>query len=561
MPRRLLTTLGTAEYQPARWYLQGHDRTHETCYAPVATVPLVPGIHDAVMLLTKEAEDNHWDRCRQQLEDLGVSARRVRVPAARTEQDIWAIFSTAVSAAEGAEGVVLDITHAFRHLPFVLSASLAYVTALRALPVGGIYYGAYEAREGDRAPLLDLGPLLALGEWAYAARSFRETGNPRWLARAVEGAARRLALGGEPLPALAGLKGALQDLQWALPTGLLLEAGFGARRALAALERLQAQVRIPAPLSVLLERLRETFEPIAIEESLPTKASVRLEGRELARQLRLARLYHEWGQDDRALLVLREWVISRCLLAERGSSAAWLDYEQARLATERAINGLAARQRLGMEPERALGSLWQRISRRRNSVAHAGLQPDPVRPDQEDVRRILEQCENHSASDEAWRAAPPGPHGRVLVTPLGKSPGVIYTALVGLKSDRVLVITSAEAEPLLVEARDRAGWALDAVTVFRVQDPHACFGEVSAVLEWARPVVLGAREVLVNITGGTTAMQYLAERVAADAARLGIPTRRYALVDRRSREDQEREPYVTGECVALAGDAPPDGPA
>lgn len=35
---------------------------------------------------------------------------------------------------------------------------------------------------------------------------------------------------------------------------------------------------------------------------------------------------------------------------------------------------------------------------------------------------------------------------------------------------------------------------------------------------------------------------------------VGVPTTRYALLDRRPREEQERDPYVLGEVVALRGD-------
>jgi hypothetical protein len=41
-----------------------------------------------------------------------------------------------------------------------------------------------------------------------------------------------------------------------------------------------------------------------------------------------------------------------------------------------------------------------------------------------------------------------------------------------------------------------------------------------------------------------------------DTERFGVPTTPYALLDRRPRDEQEREPYVLGEVVELRGDAP-----
>jgi hypothetical protein len=62
---------------------------------------------------------------------------------------------------------------------------------------------------------------------------------------------------------------------------------------------------------------------------------------------------------------------------------------------------------------------------------------------------------------------------------------------------------------------------------------------------------MAARCVVVNVTGGTTALQYLAERIGRDAERLGVPVRRIALVDRRPYEQQQAEPFACGDLMAL----------
>jgi hypothetical protein len=60
-----------------------------------------------------------------------------------------------------------------------------------------------------------------------------------------------------------------------------------------------------------------------------------------------------------------------------------------------------------------------------------------------------------------------------------------------------------------------------------------------------------AGSVIVNLTGGTTALQHAVTRVGEESAELGRPTRRCALVDRRSREEQVANPWVAGEVVWL----------
>jgi hypothetical protein len=225
---------------------------------------------------------------------------------------------------------------------------------------------------------------------------------------------------------------------------------------------------------------------------------------------------------------------------------------------ERALNAQAERERIRKGgAEGGLGSLWKKIADRRNSLAHAGFRPEVVKEASETVIDLIGQCERGLESGSLWRTVVPGPLGRVLVSPLGLSPGVLFTAIKRLLPNRGLVITSRESDAFVAEVCSRAGWGVEGVSRYIVEDAHACFGEVDRVTEWAREALLDAGEVLVNVTGGTTALQYLVERIAGEAVRLGVPTERCALLDRRSPDEQRREPYVPGEVVRLRGDETP----
>jgi len=71
----LLTVLGTGVYQPVSYHLASEpERRHPTRYAPVAAA-LVPGVGDAVVLLTAEARGAHWEAFRAELAALGIEAR------------------------------------------------------------------------------------------------------------------------------------------------------------------------------------------------------------------------------------------------------------------------------------------------------------------------------------------------------------------------------------------------------------------------------------------------------------------------------------------------------
>jgi hypothetical protein len=91
-------------------------------------------------------------------------------------------------------------------------------------------------------------------------------------------------------------------------------------------------------------------------------------------------------------------------------------------------------------------------------------------------------------------------------------------------------------------------------------DPVGGTTEIDRVVSDARPHLLEGPEVLVNLTGGTTLMGLVVERIALEAAKLGRPVRRFGLIDRRLREEQLREPYVAAEPYWLdpGGDAGPE---
>lgn len=69
----------------------------------------------------------------------------------------------------------------------------------------------------------------------------------------------------------------------------------------------------------------------------------------------------------------------------------------------------------------------------------------------------------------------------------------------------------------------------------------------------ARLTIEALAEVVVSVTGGTTAMARVAERLGEDALGLGAPVRRIALIDRRPAAEKRREPYMLSDVVDLDG--------
>jgi CRISPR-associated DxTHG motif protein len=556
-PRVLLTSVGTGRYERVLYAADG--QAYESQFAPAATAAIEGQFAKAILLVTEEAGRTNVPALERELADLGIPSERHLIPQGRSEREVWAIFKQVLDTlAVGASmEVVLDITHAFRHLPVILFGSLAFLTAADRVAIRRLRYGAYEARVGNTVPLLDLTPLLTLLEAQHAVRQFGDTGDARRLARLLSELNRQLWTEQSGNPEFSRIVHRLKHLSLSVSAGLPIEAGLYARAVADALgnwSRGAGQTMFVIG-ETLIDRLRGLVEAFAVP-SRERKHDLVLSLEELRRQLRIIRFYLDVGAHDRVLLLLREWIVNRCLLTLGEKN--WLERGR-RAAVERALNGLAERRivesGLGgsalSTSTPSLGSLWARVRDLRNRVAHPGMCSDEVRPWDDDLTPYLRLCEEH-CENAAWWAVHPGVEVPwILVTPLGLSPGVLYTALVQLRPPLVLVLTSREAAQLVDATVERAGFDASAVRRHAVDDAHRCFEERGAVEAWVEPFLLATRRVVLNITGGTTALQYLVESVGRRAERLGLRVERVALVDRRAVEEQRRDPYVAGEVVRL----------
>ncbi len=555
-PRVLLTSVGTGRYERVLYAADG--QAYETQFAPAATAAMEGHFARAILLVTEEAGRTNAPALERELADLGIRSERYLIPQGRSEREVWGIFKQVLDTLDGGASmeVVLDITHALRHLQVILFSSLAFLTAADQITIRRLRYGAYEARVGNTVPLLDLTPLLTLLDAQHAVRQFGDTGDARRLARLLSELNRQLWAEQSGDPGFSRIVHRLKHLSLSVSAGLPIEAGLYARAVADALDSWNRGSRQAVFVigETLVDRLRGLVEAFAVR-SRERKQDLVLSLEELRRQLRIIRFYLDVGAHDRVLLLLREWIVNRCLLTLGEKN--WLERGR-RAMVERALNGLAERRMLesglagGLSTSTpSLGSLWAGVRDLRNRVAHPGMCSDEVRPWDDDLTPCLSLCEEH-CENAAWWAVHPGVEVPwILVTPLGLSPGVLYTALVRLRPPLVLVLTSREAAPLVDGTVERAGFDASAVRRHAVDDAHRCFDERGAVEAWVGPFLLATRRVVLNITGGTTALQYLVESVGRRAERLGLRVERVALVDRRAVEDQRRDPYVAGEVVGL----------
>ncbi|MCL6649062.1 MAG: hypothetical protein K6U89_12085 [Chloroflexi bacterium] len=562
-----LCSIGTSDYPLTTYTL--NDRQHTT--APVATAVLLElkGARASV-LVTREAQERWYQSLAAELEHAGLGVEPVVVQPVENESQLLAVVHTLIGCIAEGERVVLDVTFSLRHLPFVYFTALTYLVAYRSVEIGGLYYGASEItlRDGAGAPIspiIDLTLLFSLVRWYHAVQAARESGWLVTLVRQLNEELGRLFQRQQPHLDLTRVKTPLRTLADALASGLPLETGLAAQQVSNQLRQLE--MRTPAGMVELsVDHLKDWIEDWVLSVSPyhssleAAKRWIALNEDELRSQLRLVRWYLKRGDLPKGWLLLREWLVSFVLLRV-GNAAHWLQQEQRERAL-RLLRSWAVRADpnvgLPLGPvEQRVASLWQQLSEKRNRIAHAGMTTQWVSLSKDELTNLVRECEDVLEKSSGWAPALP-PVSTLLVTPLGLSPGVLYSALKLLQPASLMVVTSATAAPRLEEAIEQAGARDLPLLVRQLDDPYLGFRQVDQLIDpEVDRALINARQVVLNLTGGTTVLQYAVERIGRRAQQLGLPLRKVALVDRRPLAEQQAHPYVVGDAIELEAEDPP----
>lgn len=140
---------------------------------------------------------------------------------------------------------------------------------------------------------------------------------------------------------------------------------------------------------------------------------------------------------------------------------------------------------------------------------------------------------------------------KVLFSPLGFTYGILYSAILLVRPSRVVVVTSRQAIAHLHPALDAAKFfhSKFEMETHMLDDPFGGFEE-GRLLSRLLASSAGTQNV-VNLTGGTAAMQdcmhALSGRLRAD----GKAVREVAVIDRRDSAEQKRAPLVVGELIEV----------
>lgn len=191
MAKKFFSFLGTGEYKEG---IYEFDKTesgrYKTNFVQEALINTAcKGWEDgdkAIIFLTDLAKKKNWyneedenKRLKSNLEKSShIEVLPVSIPDGKSEEEIWNIFDILINQINENDEIIFDITHSFRSIPMLALVVLNYAKVVKNAKILGIYYGAWEARDGNNiVPIFDLMPLDEMLEWSQAVNTFMKYGN------------------------------------------------------------------------------------------------------------------------------------------------------------------------------------------------------------------------------------------------------------------------------------------------------------------------------------------------------------------------------------------------
>jgi CRISPR-associated DxTHG motif protein len=487
----------------------------------------------------------------------------VDVPDGQSAAEVHEIIETTARAVPAGVALTLDVTHGYRHFPFVLYALVLYLQTLRDVRIQGAYYGMVEAAS-EQKPIVDLRSLLELPEWLHAVRVFRETGSTSPLVRLAQPTAEQIRAKAKATGNNADLHrqataaeqflSRLQQIGFAFGSGLPLELGKAATLLLTVGEQAIPSVLRPSlPLGEDISlRLTEAVASFRFS-SPPTwtgewKQKLSLTDQELEREARLIDALLERDQLPVAVGLLEEWIVS-WLIHKQGNPTDWLSFRMRRRRVASQLSAISAHVASNDEElagdVKAWGNFWTQLTALRNTLHHHGMRETALEAPQSSLQSLVSYWKR-IRQDEVKPPKLGGGAGRSLITAQGTRPGVLFSALQAVRPDRCLVVCSEQTSGSTSVAAAAAGYS-GAIEHLMVADPYAGFDELDALVVQSRRWLLDADKVVANLTGGTTLMGVLVQQLVEAAGKLDRPTHRFVLIDRRPPEEQDASPYVASD--------------
>jgi hypothetical protein len=137
----------------------------------------------------------------------------------------------------------------------------------------------------------------------------------------------------------------------------------------------------------------------------------------------------------------------------------------------------------------------------------------------------------------------------VLISPLGASKGLLYTALQLTKPMLVVVLTSKEFSVSAEEILEKT--AHKEKQILTMKDVFTGFNEADSLVSEVKALCCSSDLITINLTGGTTAMQWIMQAIYETLNSENFRVKRVAFIDRRDSFEQKKNPYVIGELYEI----------
>jgi CRISPR-associated DxTHG motif protein len=398
---KAFTFLGTNDYKTVTYVWKNKDTEHSwrTHLFPEAVARIFEP-EKLIVFVTPQAKEHENFRVLQ--ERLGDLVEPADIPEGKSGKELWALFDQLPSLVNSKDRVLLDITHAFRSIPLIVFAVMAYLRSVKQVRVENSLYGAFEAHEPfrdppqpeDRAPIFELTLLLDLLDWLSGAEFFlqhsdaalladrlRRVHREAWQSRASEDLPKELQSVAKKLAFFS------QALHLARPSDVMRNA----QDLVPMLQEMASEAEQWAkPFALILEQI--CSEAGKFGHHAPDQ----LDKENLKKQLEFIEHFTSKGLWVQAILLAREWLVSWTALW-RGDGN-WLD----RGYRDTLANGLGAAAQSfhpsctespgattatpkepgipqwfkGVPKSQEVAKLWDWLTQLRNDVAHCGMRKD-----------------------------------------------------------------------------------------------------------------------------------------------------------------------------------------
>jgi CRISPR-associated Csx2 family protein len=572
---KLLTFLGANDYRETTYRFR--ERVHTAkFFLSVLIQELQPD--EIYVFMTDGAREKNEAPLLDELNRYGVDEKKVhavRIPNGQTEEDLWNIFSILADQVLENDSIVLDITHGFRTLPLVGTISLQYLKFVKQVHIAGVYYGAFEARKAEYingqevvvAPTFDLTPFVHhLPEWQRAANELMAFGDAKTLGSLLESLHNQLRKQKIAVNELKRFGNYVNDISAYLRTGRikLFTQLFVKSENILQQEQLAKEIeQFVPPVRYIFHQLVNYIQCIAPKQS------------RLHTYYDLAIWYGDHHLLSHCFIMLREMVVSLILEHVLGEIGPMPDdrefrYDPIRKKGERLLTTLLKQQekkQLHNPLLKELAEKLHRLTNYRNDLGHFSFRTDHVPPKvfyrfyEEEIKsyKLFQLLENEQLWKEfkTWheeQTIKGEPNETILITPLGLSKGLLYSAIMHNKPEVIWVLTSKEGELQVDEVCRQADFRGN-VYVAVMEDPYTDFNSWSTYMNHLIETIEKYKDdriqFIVNLTGGTTAMQYVVQQIAAKLKEKGEHVQYVAQVDRRPVNEQQANPYVLGEQMIV----------